>query len=54
MSDRGEDLRTRIETYEQMLAHMRRDDDSALRALAEELERQLAAARAELAALERE
>jgi hypothetical protein len=46
------ELRRRLETYEQMLSQLRRDDDSALTALVQELERQAAQARAELAALE--
>src|SRR4051794_29278903 len=41
-------LRERLEAYEVMLAQLRRDDDAALRALAEDLERQAAATRAEL------
>jgi hypothetical protein len=48
MDDRHEELRQRLEAYEVMLAQLRRDDDSALRALADELERQAAATRAEL------
>jgi hypothetical protein len=54
VEDRIEALRQRLEAYEVMLAQLRRDDDSALRALAEELERQAAETRAQLEAAMRD
>jgi hypothetical protein len=45
-------LRHRLEAYEQMLAHLRREDDTALHALAQELERQAEAVRAQILALD--
>jgi hypothetical protein len=48
VEERIEVLRQRLEAYELMLAQLRRDDDSALRALAQELERQAAETRAAL------
>jgi hypothetical protein len=49
---RIEALRLRLEAYEQMLAHLQREDDTALQALADELERQAKLVRAELAELD--
>ena len=51
MDERIEELRRRLEALEQVLGGLRRDDDRALSGLAQELERQVAQARSELAAL---